>query len=524
MRGSKAYMIGGGIASLAGAAYLVRDGTIAGTDVHIFEEMTKIGGSLDGSGSAEGGYVSRGQRIFTYETSACTLDLLSFIPSLDVPDISVRDEIIRFNEQCVFNPLCRLVSHGKSLDVADLGLAAKDKFKLITLMATPEFALGTKRIDDIFRGSFFKTNFWYRLCSTFAFQRWHSAAELRRYLYRFIHEFPRIRTHPNVKRTPFNQYDSIVQPLARWLEDRGVCFITGATVLDLDFRDGSSGKSVERIRFARFDRLRQIDVSADDLVFVTNGSMTAGSSLGTMDSPARLNRVESEGSWALWKTLASRYPEFGRPEVFTRNVDQSKWLSFTVTLNEPTFFKLMEAFTGNRPGADGLITFVDSNWLISIMLPPQPHFRGQPDGVQVFWGYGLMTDETGNFVAKKMSECSGAELLMEVVGHLRFNHHMNAILRSAICIPCMMPLIASQFMPRTGADRPRIRPAGTTNFAFIGQFCEMPDEVVFTVEYSVRSAQTAVFSLLNSTRKVSPLLAGHSDPRIMLAAAKALIR
>jgi oleate hydratase len=82
--------------------------------------------------------------------------------------------------------------------------------------------------------------------------------------------------------------------------------------------------------------------------------------------------------------------------------------------------------------------------------------------------------------------------MIELLGHLRFGERKDLILKTPNCIPCMMPFITSQFMPRVMGDRPLVRPTGTAKFAFIGQFAEIPDDVVFTVEYSVRTAQTAV--------------------------------
>jgi oleate hydratase len=68
-----------------------------------------------------------------------------------------------------------------------------------------------------------------------------------------------------------------------------------------------------------------------------------------------------------------------------------------------------------------------------------------------------------------------------------------------------MPYITSMFMPRLRADRPLPVPKGSKNFAFISQFVEIPDDVVFTVEYSVRAAQMAVYELLGITRAVPPI-------------------
>lgn len=501
----KAYLVGGGIASLASAAYLIRDGGFAGSNITIFEEKDIVGGSLDGAGSPERGYVIRGGRMFTEEAYTCMFDLLSFIPSLTSVGMSIKEEIYEFNSRIKSHSLCRLVNDGKKINASVMGLSNKDRIDLVAIIATSEDALGTKRIEDLFERAFFKTNFWYMWCTTFAFQPWHSAVELKRYLLRFMQEFPRIHTLEGVRRTPYNQYDSIVLPVLTWLKNHGVQFTMGTAVTDLDFKYGQDGKSVERIHYMCQGAADSIAVSAKDLVFVTNGSMTAGTCQGSMNSSAWLGSKDEGGSWALWETLAKGNPEFGKPAVFNGNVAESKWLSFTATLHSPVFFHLMEQFTGNLAGTGGLVTFMDSNWLMSVVLPYQPHFLNQPDDVNVFWGYGLFPDEEGNYVKKKMSECSGAELLEELCQHLRFDFHMPQILKTANCIPVMMPFITSQFMPRVKGDRPAVRPTGTTNIAFIGQYCEIPDDVVFTVEYSVRSAQTAVFSLLNIDKEVSTL-------------------
>jgi oleate hydratase len=132
-------------------------------------------------------------------------------------------------------------------------------------------------------------------------------------------------------------------------------------------------------------------------------------------------------------------------------------------------------------------------------------------------------DQEGDFVKKKMSDCTGEEILIELLGHLRFEAQKDQILKSANCIPCMMPLITSQFMPRVAGDRPPVRPVGAVNFAFVGQYCEIADDVVFTVEYSVRSAQTAVYSLLGIDKAVSALYKGQYHPGVVFDAARALV-
>jgi oleate hydratase len=221
------------------------------------------------------------------------------------------------------------------------------------------------------------------------------------------------------------------------------------------------------------------------------------------------------GSWTLWERLAALRPDFGRPAAFNTCVAESAWESFTVTCRTPDFFERMEAFTGNPAGTGGLVTFKDSRWLMSIVLYHQPHFVGQSAGEQVFWGYALNPDHIGDYVARPMSHCGGREILRELCGHLRLDAE---VLADAICLPCRLPYITSMFMPRAPGDRPLPVPRSSRNLAFVSQFVEIPDDVVFTVEYSVRAAQTAVYQLLGVDRPVPAVTRHDASPRVIFEA------
>jgi oleate hydratase len=261
-----------------------------------------------------------------------------------------------------------------------------------------------------------------------------------------------------------------------------------------------------------------------DRVLLTLGSMTEDARFGSMTEPAPLQREQRGAAWSLWRDIATRSAAFGRPEVFCGDVDRSNWYSFTVTLHDPAFFAFMERFTGNPAGTGGLVTFRNSNWLLSIVLPRQPHFAGQPDDVTVFWGYALHCDRHGDRVAKRIGACNGAEILEELAWHLPLDAAAQRGLAAGNCIPCAMPYITSQFMPRAPGDRPRVIPDGARNYAFIGQFCEVPEDTVFTVEYSIRSAQHAVCALLGREGPVTPFYRGYRDPAVILRALHALRR
>ena len=507
----KAYLVGGGIGSLAAAAFMIRDGSMTGGNITVYEALPLLGGSLDAAGNPDNGYSLRGGRMLTTDNYECTWDLFKTIPSLAAPGKTVYTETIEFNEKIKAHSQARLVDHNRAiLDVTTMGFTMTDRMKLFKLTEASEEKLGTSIITDWLSPGFFTNNFWFMWQTTFAFQPWHSAVEFKRYLHRFMKEFTRIETLAGVKRTIYNQYDSFVRPLVSWLEAQGVQFMNGYTVTDFDLETENSKVAVTGIKLIQSGKNETVAVGKGDLVFFQNGSMTDASSFGSMTSaPKHLTKADS-GGWTLWEKLAKGRPEFGNPAAFNSSIPQSYWASFTVTLKDTAFFDQMEAFSGNKDGTGGLVTFKDSNWLMSVVLACQPHFMDQPADIQVFWGYTLHPDRIGNFVAKSMSECMGEEILQELCGHLNFD--MKTTFAAANCIPCRMPYITSMFMPRALSDRPLPVPKNSVNLAFVSQFVEIPDDVVFTVEYSVRAAQMAVYQLLEIDREVPPIL--HHDKSI----------
>jgi oleate hydratase len=499
----KAYFVGGGIGSLAGAAFLIRDAKVSGSDITIYERLRVSGGSLDAAHIGNGAYSLRGGRMLTTDAYECTWDLYKGIPSISNPAQSVFEETVAFNEKNKAHSQARLVDKNRhKVDTKSMGFSNHDRIEMLRLVETSEEKLGSSRITDWLSPAFFETHFWYMWQTTFAFQPWHSAVELKRYMIRFINEFPRIDTLGGVKRTVYNQYDALVRPLIRWLEEHKVRFEHEVQVVDVGIEEEDQKVWITSLRCSRNGTLETVGCGKGDLVFIQNGSMTDASTLGSMEKcPASLTKAES-GGWVLWEKLAKGRPEFGNPAAFNTSIPESYWESFTVTCKTPEFFDKMEMFTGNKAGTGGLVTFKDSNWLLSVVLYHQPHFIDQAPSTQVFWGYALYPDRVGDFVPKTMSECSGAEILTELCGHLKFDRSM---FEKATCIPCRMPYITSMFMPRSKTDRPLPVPKTSGNLAFVSQFVELPDDVVFTVEFSIRAAQTAVYQLMKINRPIPPV-------------------
>ena len=521
------YFVGGGLASLAGAAYLVRDCNFKGENIHVIEGMKILGGSNDGAGDAVNGFVCRGGRMLNEETYENFWELFSSIPSLDMPGKTVTEEILNFDHLHPTHAQARLVDkNGTILDVRSMGFNNADRMALGKLMITPEEKLDDMTIEEWFNHTphFFKTNFWYMWQTTFAFQKWSSLFEFKRYMERMIFEFSRIETLEGVTRTPYNQYESVILPLKSYLDSFGVDFSINATVTDLDFKPGEE-ITVTAIHLEEAEGERIITLNDGDICIMTNACMTDSATLGDLHTPAEYNPSKPI-SGELWSKVAKKKIGLGNPEPFFGHPDETNWESFTVTCKGNKLLKLIEKFSTNIPGSGALMTFKDSSWLMSIVVAAQPHFKNQPLDTTIFWGYGLYTDKVGDYVKKPMRDCTGQEMLIELLHHLHMEDKIDEIMDTVInVIPCMMPYVDAQFQPRKMTDRPKVVPEGSTNFAMISQFVEIPEDMVFTEEYSVRAARIAVYTLLNvKHKKICPVTPYKKDPKILKEALKTSYR
>jgi oleate hydratase len=521
------WIVGGGIAGMAAAAFAIRDAGVPGDHIHILEELGVPGGSLDGGGSPaqRDAWVTRGGRMLEDEAYRCTWDLFASIPTLEDPAVSVRDEIVAFNERVKTCAQARLIGKDHTvLDAAAYGFDMADRLELMRLLASSEKSLGAKRIDELFGPHFFDTHFWQMWRTTFAFQNWHSAVELRRYFLRFLQEFSRIHTLSGVRRTVYNQYDSMVVPLQRWLTARGVDVRFGTRVTDVDFTDDGGRRRATRLAIETAAGPASIALGERDHALLTIGSITSDTRYGGNDTVPELIRDRRDHGWSLWETIAGKAPDFGRPSMFYGPIDENKWESFTLTMRGDTLLRRIARFSNNEPGTGALMTWVESGWLLSIVVPYQPHFRDLPPDTYTLWGYGLFIDNPGDHVKKPMAECTGKEIVTELVHHLGFDDILDEVLATTDVTTVMLPYASALFAPRAAGDRPKVVPDGAQNFAFLGQFTELPEDVVFTVEYSVHGAMHAVYRLLGVDREIPPIYHGLLDPKVGLKALASMFK
>lgn len=518
-----AYLVGSGLASLAAACFLVRDGQMKGEHIHILEELKLPGGACDGIKDHEKGFIIRGGREMENHFE-CLWDLFRSIPSIETEGVSVLDEYYWLNKHDPNYSLMRAtINRGEDAHTdGKFGLSEKASMEIVKLFMTKDEDLYDKKIEDVFTEEFFSSNFWLYWRTMFAFEEWHSALEMKLYIQRFIHHIGGLPDFSALKFTKYNQYESLILPMVKYLESHGVNFQYDTKVTNVIFDISKDKKVAKQIVCIHEGKKETIDLVEDDIVFVTNGSCTENSSLGD-DNHAPEFKIENGGCWDLWRNIASQDPSFGHPDKFCTNTKLTNWESATVTTLDNRIPKYIEKICKRDPFSGkvvtgGIITVKDSSWLMSYTLNRQPHFKEQPKDQLVVWVYGLFTDVPGDYIKKPMRECTGIEITEEWLYHMgvpeREIHDM--AVNSAHCVPCMMPYITAFFMPRTKGDRPKVVPDGCVNFAFIGQFADTVRDTVFTTEYSVRTAMEAVYTLLNVDRGVPEVFNSCYDIRVLL--------
>ena len=522
-----AYIIGSGLAGLSAAVFLVRDAQMKGENIHILEELPVAGGSLDGAKRPNAGFVVRGGREMENHFE-CLWDMYRSIPSLEIPGASYLDEYYWLDKEDPNSSNCRLIyNRGDRLPSDGQYGLGKCANEIVKLIMTPEKELQGETIEEFFSDDFFKTNFWTYWATMFAFEKWHSAAEMRRYAMRFIHHIDGLPDFTALKFNKYNQYESMVKPLLAYLKDHGVQFEYDCHVDNVVVDHEGKQKVAKKIVMTKNGKQSDIDLTPDDIVFVTNGSITESSTYGDQNTPAPITH-DKGSSWKLWENLAKQDPDFGHPDVFCENLPERSWfVSATATLENKKIAPYFERLTkrslyDGKVNTGGIITVVDSNWELSFTIHRQPHFKSQNPDQIVVWIYALYSDTEGNYIKKRVVDCTGKEIAEEMLYHLGVPESQISELASEEnmnTVPVYMPYITSYFMLRHDGDRPDVVPEGSVNIAFIGNFAESPTrDTVFTTEYSVRTAMEAVYTLLNVDRGVPEVFDSIYDIRQLLRA------
>ncbi|MDD7279842.1 MAG: oleate hydratase [Oscillospiraceae bacterium] len=525
--GKSAYIVGSGLAALTAACYLVRDGQMKGEHVHILEKEQIAGGACDGWKFENVGYVMRGGREMDNHFEVMW-DLFRSIPSIETEGVSVLDEYYWLNKADPNYSLCRAtVNRGEDAHTdGKFDISDKGAMEIMKLFFTANEDLQNKRITDVFDDEVLNSNFWLYWRTMFAFENWHSALEMKLYIQRFIHHIGGLPDFKALRFTKYNQYESMILPMVKYLESFGVQFHFGVKVVNVEFDCNEKRKQATRIDVIRDGSNESIDLTENDLVFITNGGCVENSSIGSQNTPAPYNyEIKPGGGWDMWRKIAAQDPAFGHPDKFCSDPEQTNWMSATVTTLDQRIIPYIKNICKRDPFSGkvvtgGIVTAKDSSWLLSWTINRQPQFRSQPKDQCLVWVYALFSDKNGDYVKKPMRDCTGKEICMEWLYHIGVpeNEIEELAEHSANTVPCMMPYITAFFMPREYGDRPAVVPEGAVNFAFLGQFAETKRDTIFTTEYSMRTGMEAVYTLLDIDRGVPEVWGSVYDVRALLDA------
>lgn len=528
-----AYIIGTGLAGLTAAFYLVRDGQMPGNHIHLLEKLELAGGSCDGYKDVHKGFYMRGGREMDNHFEIMW-DVFRDVPSIETPNVSVLDEYYWLNKHDPNYSLCRAtVNKGEDAHTDKLFKLDKDSaMALSQLFITPEADLEDKKISDVLPESFWETNFWLYWQTMFAFQKWSSALEMKRYLCRYVHHIDGLPDFSALRFTKYNQYESMILPLIEYLKKHDVDVQFGMDVKNVVIEEVDGKKTAKELIYVKDNKEQSIPLTADDLVFITNGCCTDTSCYGDQThAPDLSGIVNGQGeSWDLWKNIAkqAKHDEYGHPDVFCSDTEATNWMSATVeTSNEDIIQHIMNICKRDpRAGkvtTGGIVTVKDSvnNWFLSWTINRQPQFRSQNKDTVLLWLYALHTDTEGNYIKKTMRDCTGKEICQEWLYHIGMDESKIKDYSENACntTTCFMPYINAFFQPRKNVDRPKVVPEGAVNFAFIGQFAETPRDTIFTTEYSMRTGMESVYTLLNVDRGVPEVWGSQYDIRELLRAA-----
>ena len=528
-----AYIIGTGLAGLTAAFYLVRDGQMPGNHIHLLEKLELAGGSCDGYKDVHKGFYMRGGREMDNHFEIMW-DVFRDVPSIETPNVSVLDEYYWLNKHDPNYSLCRAtVNKGEDAHTDKLFKLDKDSaMALSQLFITPEADLEDKKISDVLPESFWETNFWLYWQTMFAFQKWSSALEMKRYLCRYVHHIDGLPDFSALRFTKYNQYESMILPLIEYLKKHDVDVQFGMDVKNVVIEEVDDKKTAKELIYVKDNKEQSIPLTADDLVFITNGCCTDTSCYGDQThAPDLSGIVNGQGeSWDLWKNIAkqAKHDEYGHPDVFCSDTEATNWMSATIeTSNEDIIQHIMNICKRDpRAGkvtTGGIVTVKDSvnNWFLSWTINRQPQFRSQNKDTVLVWLYALHTDTEGNYIKKAMRDCTGEEICQEWLYHIGMDESKIKDYSENACntTTCFMPYINAFFQPRKNVDRPKVVPEGAVNFAFIGQFAETPRDTIFTTEYSMRTGMESVYTLLNVDRGVPEVWGSQYDIRELLRAA-----
>ena len=219
---SQAYIIGTGLAGpdrrlLSGA----RRADAGRAMIHILEKRSAFRAAPATDTDYPGlGYVMRGGREMDNHFEVMW-DLFRAIPSIEDRSGSACWTTYYWLEQArpqlLADAARRRTAAGSAHTDNKFGLSDEAAKEIMRLFFTPDEALYDKRINEFFDDEVFESNFSMYWRTMFAFENWHSALEVKRYIQRYIHHVGGLPDFSALRFTRYNQYESMILPMVNYL-------------------------------------------------------------------------------------------------------------------------------------------------------------------------------------------------------------------------------------------------------------------------------------------------------------------
>lgn len=514
----EAWILGSGTAALSSALYLIRLAHISPRKVHILDSHGSLGQAVHHRGDHSGGY-DQFAGCLPVPVGEPLKDVLALVPSVRESGASVFDEIEAARYRRVSSSSGRRDGYTRfllqrddeltSIPTKTLNLGLRQRMALVRLLLKSEEALQRKQVKDFMPAAFFSSTFWAIWSGQFGFQPWHGACEFRRTISQYLRDFHGLPILNCLDITGRFQFEATFLPIYHYLRSLDVDFRFDAAVKDIltsPEKDGGGGKVVRLDLIENGFEVQQ-PIGADDIVIATIGSTVSGSTTGTNERPPFRTAMEAnealDENWSLWLTLEAKNAGFGDPYNFCTRQTETMLESFTVTTEDLEMYEHLCSLSDCPPHAGAFMALQESPWRMNLCLPTQPVFAEQPSNVRVFWGFANYPETQGRYVHKPMVTCSGAEIVVELLGHLHVDE--SQLVGRTVTVPRVMPRMSAILLPRAVGDRPEVIPSSISNIGLVGQFCHLPQYSCVDVSYSVRTAQRAVGKLTGVNMK------GHEE-------------
>lgn len=478
-----AYITGGGLSAFASALYLIRDCGLNPANTHIFTN-----GSYN-TGNPETGYICRRGKILSEKTSLNFFDLLNEVSSLDIPDLSVCDEILNIYRA---NPSSRhitFIDEDKDvIDISKIKIDKPHKKTLTELLNYDRKKLQATPVYEVFSNEFFESHFWKLICAAYNFSADSSA-------YEFVNAIKHMEdTLAGTLPSDFDRNEEIIEPLKSHLKKLGADVRESAVVTDIDFEGGKA----EAVHFTDNGIRKTFYLNEHDICIMPTDEMAQCESFGSFNESAPKLFTEP---YQLWEKLSKKNSVFKNPSLFFDDYDSNMSEEFTITLSNRLLPELIDKVTCGALGNDGVIVLDNSKWKMTICAVPSTHFKNQSEDIAIIWGTASCFGAEGERSGKPMTDCSGAEILYELVSCFNLDEAWDDIRETVInVIPCHRRYDKSYLTPV--ASKLEIIPTGIENFAVSGDFADYDSGTVFSEEYAVSTARTASYKLMKTKRKV----------------------